>query len=375
MELYFFLDPIESLRGPLKPAFLLAMVHKQKFETVFASQSIDKKVARDLKSLGFGLDTFAKQFFFKGSFRLAEAWLRKSEVKLQNKNRLVVNCSQCFLADANIYYGQGPMSKALDEIYPDMRPFYRLSYWLMGRYLSRNDRAFIKGLRKKSQFFVANSNYCAGMYEELGVHVDKIIYPPLDCDQFKPSTLNPSRNYVLTYFGKETKYDIIKSIANKGVKIRAFGSRNQDIPSCIRRHKNIEIEGKVSDNELVDLYSNAAFTLFTFNHEPFGYIPVESMACGTPVLSYNRQGPSETIINQETGWLVDSDSELISQAAKLWKTAPSEDWRSKCRVRALMFDKNIVAQKWLKLFEEFGNLPKQFTAEVQSEPLLVHATL
>lgn len=375
MEVYFFLDPIESLRGPLKPAFLLAMMNRQKFETVFASQFIDKKVARDLKVLGFGMDTFEKRFFFKGSFRLAEAWLRKSEVKLRNKNRLVINCSQCFLADANIYYGQGPMSKALDEIYPDMRPFYKLAYWLMGKYLARIDHAFIKGLRKKSQFFVANSKYCAGLYEEIGVHVDDVIYPPLDCDQFKPSTPNPSRDYVLTYFGKETKYGVIKSIANNGVKIRAFGSKNQDIPTCIRRHRNINFEGEVSDDELIDLYSNAAFTLFTFNHEPFGYIPVESMACGTPVLTYNRQGPSETIIDQETGWLVDSDSEMVTCAAKLWKKEPSEDLESKCRFRAMMFDKKIIAHNWRGLFENFDYSNKRIKADVQREPYVVQANI
>jgi len=43
--------------------------------------------------------------------------------------------------------------------------------------------------------------------------------------------------------------------------------------------------------ELIDLYSNALFTLFTFTHELFGYVLVESMACGTSVLTYNRQGP------------------------------------------------------------------------------------
>jgi glycosyltransferase involved in cell wall biosynthesis len=47
--------------------------------------------------------------------------------------------------------------------------------------------------------------------------------------------------------------------------------------------------GRVNDEELIDLYSNALYTLFTFAHEPFGYVSVEGMACSIPVLICNRQ--------------------------------------------------------------------------------------
>jgi glycosyltransferase involved in cell wall biosynthesis len=100
---------------------------------------------------------------------------------------------------------------------------------------------------------------------------------------------------VLTYFGKETKYPVIKAVADLGIKIKAFGSKNPYIPRCIHRHPNIKFEGEVSNQKLADLYSNALFTLFTFTHEPFGYVPVESMACQTPVLTYDRQGPAKRL--------------------------------------------------------------------------------
>ena len=96
-------------------------------------------------------------------------------------------------------------------------------------------------------------------------------------------------------------------------------------------HPNIEFLGRLSSSELVDAYSNALFTLFPFTHEPFGYVPLESMACGTPALTYNFQGPSEYVIDGYTGWLARSDDELVQKAAELWKKGyPSSYARELC---------------------------------------------
>ena len=76
------------------------------------------------------------------------------------------------------------------------------------------------------------------------------------------------------------------------------------------------------------------------------------MACGTPVLTYNRQGPSESVVNGQTGWFVKSDRELVNIATKLWREGILQGMRKKCRKRALHFDAKIIAKEWLKLIEE-----------------------
>jgi len=43
------------------------------------------------------------------------------------------------------------------------------------------------------------------------------------------------------------------------------------------------------------------------------------MACRTPVLTYNRQGSSETVVNDVAGWLANSDEELVNLALKIWR--------------------------------------------------------
>lgn len=101
----------------------------------------------------------------------------------------------------------------------------------------------------------------------------------------------------------------------------------------------------MSDKELVNLYSNALFILFSFTEGPFDYIPVESMPCGMPVLTYNGHGTSETIINGVTGWLVNNDKELIDLAVNIWKNGHPSWMRTKCRERALEFDVKVIADE------------------------------
>ena len=113
MELIFLLDPLESLNGSITPAFLTATEIKETFSTVFISQFVNKKIAEVLNDSGFKVINLGKHFYFSGSLLSIEAWLRKSEFKSQDTSKLIVNFSQCFIADAHIYYAQGSMTKSI----------------------------------------------------------------------------------------------------------------------------------------------------------------------------------------------------------------------------------------------------------------------
>jgi glycosyltransferase involved in cell wall biosynthesis len=48
--------------------------------------------------------------------------------------------------------------------------------------------------------------------------------------------------------------------------------------------------------------------------EPFGFVPLESMACGTPVLGVAEGGVRESILHGKTGWLVQRNQQEFAQA-------------------------------------------------------------
>jgi glycosyltransferase involved in cell wall biosynthesis len=110
--------------------------------------------------------------------------------------------------------------------------------------------------------------------------------------------------------------------------------------------------GHVTERDLVGIYSNAICTFFPFTNEPFGYVPIESMACGTPVVTYSRQGPAETVVQNSTGWLEDDRRSFFQRGLSVWEsgTVP-EEMRDACRRRALEYSEEVIAEKWLHLLD------------------------
>lgn len=70
---------------------------------------------------------------------------------------------------------------------------------------------------------------------------------------------------------------------------------------------------RMSDNELAKLYNESLLTLSLSKFDTFGLVPLESMACGVPVLALNVAGYRETILDNKTGFLVDFSPEEIAE--------------------------------------------------------------
>jgi alpha-1,3/alpha-1,6-mannosyltransferase len=65
----------------------------------------------------------------------------------------------------------------------------------------------------------------------------------------------------------------------------------------------VEVRCSPSDGERDALLRQARCVLFTPLHEHFGYVPVEAMAAGRPVVATDCGGPTETVRDGETGFL------------------------------------------------------------------------
>jgi len=356
MNVCFVTDPLVTTAGAVRPALLLARQFNKAGHTVtLVTSRFSGKIVQILQAENICVKKAGPSFSIVRSFPTLDAWARsllRHNVPTEIRDSdLVINTSSSIITLAHAYYAQGPMTRTLDDISPDMILRYRYAYRLLKSPLKVLERDLIERFRDLSRLFIANSAFCASMYNEWGISVDMIINPPLDCSFFEPATSKPTADYVLTcsgVYGKEGKMSIIKRVADGGVKIKVFGHIPY-VPKSVLRHPNIDFLGEISDEQLVSLYSNALYTLFVFNHEPFGYIPIESMACGTPVLTYDKQGPAETVIDEKTGWLAKGKEEAIAMALDIWKKGYDINTRSICRRRALVFETNEIFKRWLKI--------------------------
>lgn len=356
-SLTFITDPLVTTMGAVRPTILLARELRKKGNrlTVITPRS-DEGIAKSLQAEGIKVKNVGPRFSLISSFPTLDAWARSliKTKRLDRTDGVIVNTSSCIVAPAHVYYAQGLMTRTLTEILSANASIYGCIYALLKRPLVRLEQKLTHQFRDSSGLFIANSRFCASMYEEWGIKVDKTINPPVDCTFYKSSTRNPSEDYIITAlgaFGKEGNFKLVKAIADAGACIKVFGEAAY-VPGPMKKNPNIEFLGKVSDQELVQLYSNALFTLFAFGHEPFGYIPVESMACGTPVLTFNRQGPSETVIDRRTGWLADSDQELLALALYHWSKGYDSAFRLACRERAMIFDTKWILRQWNRIIQE-----------------------
>ncbi|MGB9959064.1 MAG: glycosyltransferase [Candidatus Bathyarchaeales archaeon] len=358
MNICFVTDPLVTTAGAVRPAILLGReFYKKGYNVTIITPNFTAKIKEMFDKEGIRLVAVGPKNSLIQGFPTFGAWMqcliRHNVVKDVDDFDFIVNTSSSLITPSHVYYAQGLMMETLEDMAFFMPLRYRFAYYFLRSMFKLLERNMVRKIRHFSRAFVANSFFCASIYRKWGFKVDGVISPPLDACFFKPSTTKPTEDYVLTYFGvysKEGVAPIIKAVADAGVKIKAFGFA-PSFSNPLSNYGNIEFLGRVSDEKLVELYSNALYTLFVFSHEPFGYVPVESMACGTPVLAYNRQGPAETVIDNETGWLADSDSEIIALAIKLWKDGYNNNIRRRCRHRALTYDVKNVFKQWSKFLK------------------------
>lgn len=80
-------------------------------------------------------------------------------------------------------------------------------------------------------------------------------------------------------------------------------------------------------------------------NEPFGMVMVESMACGTPVIAFNKGSVEEVIIEGETGFIVENINHMITAVKNINKIN-----RADCRAMAKnKFHVKIIAEQYLSL--------------------------
>jgi glycosyltransferase involved in cell wall biosynthesis len=93
------------------------------------------------------------------------------------------------------------------------------------------------------------------------------------------------------------------------------GDQEQALRKLARaRGVELEIHSKLAQTQVIDRYQRAGVVACAQRREPFGLVPLEAMACETPVVAVAEGGFRETIDDGATGLLVTRERKALGGA-------------------------------------------------------------
>ncbi|MBI2049717.1 glycosyltransferase, partial [Candidatus Roizmanbacteria bacterium] len=185
-----------------------------------------------------------------------------------------------------------------------------LEYWLFERF--------------PKQRFLSISKSQQG---KLSSHFFGNVYNGADINEFKFNRIPNDSFIAVGRMTQEKGIDIAIQASRKAnvkLNIASWISKNVEISEYYKKNiapylntESIKIFNLLSGSKIVSMYQKAKGLIFPLQwEEPFGLVMIEAMACGTPVIAYNRGSVSEIVRDGLTGFIIDSDIKVMKGSGK-----------------------------------------------------------
>ena len=194
-------------------------------------------------------------------------------------------------------------------------------------------------------------------------HTIRIINNGINLDVFKPIENDIKIKYqcenkylilgVAFGWGKKKGLDIFIELAKRldenKYKIMLVGTDehiDKDLPDNI-----ISIHRTQNQNELAEIYSAADLFVNPTREDTYPTVNMESLACGTPVLTFNTGGSPE-IIDETCGMVVEKD-DIDSMYNEIINICENNVFtKEMCLRKSRMFDKNEKYRNYIELYKK-----------------------
>lgn len=261
------------------------------------------------------------------------------------------------------YYCHTPPRYLFDfrEMY--LEKFPSIFRGIIQKFFDRQAKKYISLLEKVNVIFTNSQN----VHDRLLHFCNKesiILYPPTDTDNFTPyHDYNPLENLPKEYYlsfsrlSPPKRVDMIirafMEIPDKNL-VFTYGANDplkDELLNLCKNYNNIFPIPAPSDKDFIRLIQHSLATIYIPIDEDFGMSPVESMACGIPVIGVNDGWLKETIIHEQTGFLLPkniSKEDIISTIKNTSKNTLMS-MKDNCTQRA----NNFSLSRFISRLQEF----------------------
>jgi len=192
-------------------------------------------------------------------------------------------------------------------------------------------RGFISPCTRRSyrqaDALVAVSYHVADAMQKDG-HSPMVIHNWVDCRKLAP--LEPARSgrskpFKLLFVGNPSRWkgeDVLSDLASMlgtDFEIHCLGGLRKGFGDTARLPDNMRLLPRVELEQMSRLYQSMDAVLVPTRYEAFGYVALEAMACGLPIVGFNSTGTAELALHGESALLaaVDDVAQLANYVRQL----------------------------------------------------------
>jgi glycosyltransferase involved in cell wall biosynthesis len=214
-------------------------------------------------------------------------------------------------------------------------------------------RVVDKSKTRRISHIVANSRNMADQIRNIyGLEPD-VIYPPVSIDQYTVAK-TPGDYYLCAgRLISHKRVDLAIEACNRlKRKLIVAGDGLEKTALQKMGGDTVEFVGRVSDEQLKQLYSNCRALIFP-SDEDFGIVPVEVQASGRPVIAYRSGGVLETVLENRTGIFFDNQH-VDDICTAILRFEEMQFDPKLIRENVMRFDQAIFAENIRKCVERYA---------------------
>ena len=178
-----------------------------------------------------------------------------------------------------------------------------------------------------------------------------MVYPPVATDTFNIANTDRESYYVtasrlVPYKRMDLIVEAFNRMPDRELIVIGDGPEMSALQAIAG--ENVRLLGHQPLDQLRHYLQTARAFIFAAE-EDFGIVPVEAMACGTPVIAYGHGGVTETVIDGQTGVLFEYQSALaVVEAVRRFESIAESFDPVTIRKQALRFTTEQFRSEFLK---------------------------